>query len=162
MVNLLSKSGDLGETFSSSALEQEWKIVRSLPVILSAQQDLVRRKASAVNLWDHYFQLGAENNERTLHYIYITSNTHPSIIIMSKSVSTRPFNSYNLFYILERELILQSSGVNSRQYDTASNTSSRVGFHNYIDLLDQFPRIPARYQSLWVQFASIDHRSSIS
>eukprot|EP00970_Alexandrium_tamarense_P008695 scaffold1664_cov193-Alexandrium_tamarense.AAC.3 len=63
---------------------------------------------------------------------------------MSKSVSTRPFNSYNLFYILERELILQSSGVNSRQYDTASNTSSRVGFHNYIDLLDQFPRIPAR------------------
>ncbi|KAL7538266.1 hypothetical protein ACHAXR_008425 [Thalassiosira sp. AJA248-18] len=64
----------------------------------------------------------------------------------SSGSDPRPYNSYNLYFILERELFLQERGV----YPSTTNAlqpSSSAGFHvdyNGIEL----PPLPSKYSSL--------------
>ena len=59
------------------------------------------------------------------------------------SGSDRPYNCYNLFFILERELFLQSRGVHTLK-DHVDYHSIQVSNYNNLDL----PDLPPRYQSL--------------
>ena len=59
----------------------------------------------------------------------------------SYSASDRPYNCYNLFFILERELFLQSRGVH-----TLKDQVDSIQVNNYSNL--DLPNLPPRYQSL--------------
>ena len=63
-------------------------------------------------------------------------------------IKNRPLNSYNLFFILERELLLQSKGNDTTKGKDLSRRSTSVYFDDYADLASQFPPLPSRYQSL--------------
>ncbi|EED87778.1 predicted protein [Thalassiosira pseudonana CCMP1335] len=63
-------------------------------------------------------------------------------------IKNRPLNSYNLFFILERELLLQSKGIDTTKGKDLSRRSTSVYFDDYADLASQFPPLPSRYQSL--------------
>eukprot|EP00581_Thalassiosira_minuscula_P016627 CAMPEP_0183721908 /NCGR_PEP_ID=MMETSP0737-20130205/14023_1 /TAXON_ID=385413 /ORGANISM="Thalassiosira miniscula, Strain CCMP1093" /LENGTH=243 /DNA_ID=CAMNT_0025951973 /DNA_START=47 /DNA_END=778 /DNA_ORIENTATION=+ len=56
----------------------------------------------------------------------------------------RPYNHYNLYFILERELFLQSRGVASA---TNSQRPKDVGFHDEYGSIG-LPPLPSRYSSL--------------
>ncbi|EED96731.1 predicted protein [Thalassiosira pseudonana CCMP1335] len=55
----------------------------------------------------------------------------------------RPLNSYNLYFILERALFLQSKGAKSWKEE---DRRLSLNFHEYCDL--ELPPFPMRYQSL--------------
>ena len=76
----------------------------------------------------------------------------------SYDASSRPYNCYNLFYILERELCLQSSGVETWKTANTKETTDSSGSGSvqeddvstdYSDL--EIPSLPPRYQSLILQ-----------
>ena len=72
----------------------------------------------------------------------------------SSAYSNQPYNRYNLFYILERELLLQSRGVEAQTTtDSLQSCGSRQEqgddvnvINNYSDL--KIPPLPPRYQNL--------------
>ena len=66
----------------------------------------------------------------------------------TKKIKNRPLNSYNLFFILERELLLQSKGFDTTKGKGLSRRSTSVYFDDYADLALQFPPLPSRYQSV--------------
>eukprot|EP00970_Alexandrium_tamarense_P006598 scaffold1129_cov210-Alexandrium_tamarense.AAC.7 len=66
----------------------------------------------------------------------------------NKKIKNRPLNSYNLFFILERELLLQSKGFDTTKGNDPSRRSTSVYFDDYADLASQFPPLPSRYQSV--------------
>ncbi|EED92189.1 predicted protein [Thalassiosira pseudonana CCMP1335] len=68
-------------------------------------------------------------------------NSSPKVI----GHSDRPYHRYNLFYILERELILETFGVNKSDGASSEECSK---FNQYADLHLQFPVFPARYRSI--------------
>ena len=86
------------------------------------------------------------------------SNTQTkSTKVKTKSKMDRPFNHYNLFFILERELLLQSKGVITELFSAAKeslapgSSSSRLSFgdknyYGYIGI--ELPPMPSRYHSL--------------
>jgi hypothetical protein len=59
----------------------------------------------------------------------------------------RPLNSYNLYFILERALFLQSKGAKSWKEE---DRRLSLNFHEYCDL--ELPPFPMRYQSVCVTF----------
>ena len=59
----------------------------------------------------------------------------------------RPLNSYNLYFILERALFLQSKGATSWKEE---DRRLSLNFHEYCDL--ELPPFPMRYQSVCVTF----------
>ena len=82
---------------------------------------------------------------------------------MTKSYASadRPLNSYNLFFILERMLFLQSNGIDStvaksskmtvveqRTTPSSSSSSKTVNFEDYCDLTSIFPPMPSKYQAI--------------
>jgi hypothetical protein len=66
----------------------------------------------------------------------------------TKKIINRPLNSYNLFFILERELLLQSKGFDTTKGKGLSRRSTSVYFDDYADLALRFPPLPSRYQSV--------------
>ena len=66
----------------------------------------------------------------------------------TKKIKNRPLNSYNLFFILERELLLQSKGFDTTKGKGLSRRSTSVYFDDYADLALRFPPLPSRYQSV--------------
>ena len=66
----------------------------------------------------------------------------------TKKIKNRPLNSYNLFFILERELLLQSKGFDTTKGKGLSRRSTSVYFDDYADLASRFPPLPSRYQSV--------------
>ena len=66
----------------------------------------------------------------------------------NKKIKNRPLNSYNLFFILERELLLQSKGFDTTKGKGLSRRSTSVYFDDYADLALRFPPLPSRYQSV--------------
>jgi len=66
----------------------------------------------------------------------------------TKKIKNRPLNSYNLFFILERELLLQSNGFDTTKGKGLSRRSTSVYFDDYADLALRFPPLPSRYQSV--------------
>ncbi|EED87053.1 predicted protein [Thalassiosira pseudonana CCMP1335] len=66
----------------------------------------------------------------------------------TKKIKNRPLNSYNLFFILERQLLLQSKGFDTTKGKGLSRRSRSVYFDDYADLALQFPPLPSRYQSV--------------
>ena len=66
----------------------------------------------------------------------------------TKKIKNRPLNSYNLFYMLERELLLQSKGFDTTKGKGLSRRSTSVYFDDYADLALRFPPLPSRYQSV--------------
>ncbi|EED91879.1 predicted protein [Thalassiosira pseudonana CCMP1335] len=73
----------------------------------------------------------------------------------TKKISDRPLNSYNLFFILERELLLlQKNRTNSPSPSSPSSStaaflySGHVNFNDYVDLVHNFPPLPSKYQSI--------------
>ena len=62
--------------------------------------------------------------------------------------SDRPLNNYNLFYYLERELLLQRTRVPS--FDASSTAPPSQNFHHYKDLAKQLPQRPERYRHLCI------------
>ena len=75
--------------------------------------------------------------------------------MMGKEHGTpRPLNSYNLFFILERQLLLQSNGIVepcNHLPSSALSLSSDIAtadYDNYKDLATQFPPMPSKYRCL--------------
>jgi hypothetical protein len=66
----------------------------------------------------------------------------------TKKIKNRPLNSYNLFFILERELLLQSKGFDTTKGNDPSRRSTSAYFDDYADLASRFPPLPSRYQSV--------------
>ncbi len=62
----------------------------------------------------------------------------------TKKTKNRPLNIYYLFFILERELLLQSKGFATTKGKCLSRRS--VYIYDYADLASQFPPHPSGYQ----------------
>ena len=83
-----------------------------------------------------------------------TSDDHCKKKSSASVYSNRPYNHYNLFFILERELLLQSRGNETQEkIDSLHSCGSLQGqgddvniINNYSDL--KIPPLPPRYQNL--------------
>ena len=62
--------------------------------------------------------------------------------LANKDKVAKPYNNYNIFFILERELLLQERGSGSSSPSSGANFS----FNGYENI--NLPELPPRYQQL--------------